>query len=86
MNKNQVGIADLKAHLSEYIARARAGERVVICDRRKPVAELCATSEPEALEFIPAELPWATVIDIPKIDPLPEIDLVALLVEDRRRR
>jgi prevent-host-death family protein len=32
-----VGIRELKAHLSEYIERARQGEPVVITDRGKPV-------------------------------------------------
>ena len=35
-----VGIKDLKGHLSEYIAKAHRGERVVITDRGKEVAEL----------------------------------------------
>ena len=36
----RVGIAELKAHLSAYVARAKAGECIVVCDRNVPVAEL----------------------------------------------
>lgn len=86
MKDTEVGIAHLKAHLSEYIDRARAGERIVICERRRPVAELHAMREGESLGLIPAELPWTSVDDIPDIQPAPGVDAVALLIEDRRSR
>jgi prevent-host-death family protein len=34
------GIAQLKARLSEYLARVKAGEEVVVTDRGRPVAKL----------------------------------------------
>lgn len=34
------GIAQLKAKLSEYLARVRAGEEVLVTDRGQPVARL----------------------------------------------
>jgi prevent-host-death family protein len=39
-NPERVPIGALKARLSEYLARARAGEEVVITDRGRPVARL----------------------------------------------
>ena len=33
-------IAELKAKLSAYVARARRGERIIVLDRDTPVAEL----------------------------------------------
>jgi antitoxin (DNA-binding transcriptional repressor) of toxin-antitoxin stability system len=42
LNLNQV-----KTHLSECIARAEAGETVVICKRNKPVAEIRAIPQPQ---------------------------------------
>lgn len=48
-----VGIRELKQHLSRYVARAREGETVVITDRGVPVAKLekVQTDEPpEALK------------------------------------
>ena len=39
-----VGIRDLKAHLSEYVSKARQGARIVITDRGKDVAELVPVS------------------------------------------
>lgn len=41
-----VGIRELKANLSRYVARARAGERIIVTDRGRQVAEL-APLDPE---------------------------------------
>ena len=41
-----VNIADAKAKLSEYIDAVVRGERVIICSRNKPVAELMAIAQP----------------------------------------
>lgn len=35
-----VGVADLKARLSEYLARVKSGEEVLVTDRGRPVARL----------------------------------------------
>ncbi len=36
----EVGVRELKAKLSEYVARAAAGESVIVTDRGRPVARL----------------------------------------------
>jgi prevent-host-death family protein len=36
----EVNIAELKAHLSEFVERAEHGEQVVVCRRNRPVATL----------------------------------------------
>jgi prevent-host-death family protein len=36
----QVGIAELKAHLSEYLVRVQQGEEIIVADRGRPVAHL----------------------------------------------
>jgi prevent-host-death family protein len=41
---NRVAVGELKAHLSEYLQRARAGEEVVITDRGRPIARLAPLS------------------------------------------
>lgn len=43
---NMVNLADAKAHLSELIAQAEAGEPVCITRRGKPVAQLTAVGAP----------------------------------------
>lgn len=35
-----VGVAELRQNLSVYLRRVRAGERLVVTDRNRPVAEL----------------------------------------------
>lgn len=45
-----VGIRELKAHLSEYVGKAAAGERIVVTDRGKPVAQLSALDDLSTLE------------------------------------
>lgn len=39
-----VGLRELKTHLSEYVSRSRDGERLVITDRGREVAELAPLS------------------------------------------
>jgi len=39
-----VGIRELKAHLSRYVAQVKAGERIVVTDRGEQVAELVPIS------------------------------------------
>ena len=47
---DKVGLRELKARLSHYVERARQGQRVLVTDRGKPVAELIAlNSEREEL-------------------------------------
>lgn len=43
---NSVNLADAKAHLSELVAQAEAGESVCITRRGKPVARLSAAEIP----------------------------------------
>jgi len=42
MKSVMVNINEAKTHLSEYARRVRRGERIIICDRNKPFAELRA--------------------------------------------
>jgi antitoxin (DNA-binding transcriptional repressor) of toxin-antitoxin stability system len=42
----QANVAQVKARLSYYLRLASAGERVMICDRNKPVAELVPVQKP----------------------------------------
>lgn len=56
MIKERVSIGRLKARLSEYLRRARAGEGVVVTDRGRPVARLVGLEGERALEGRVAEL------------------------------
>jgi prevent-host-death family protein len=43
-----VGIAELKARLSEYLELVKSGESVLVTERGKPVANLERASDPSA--------------------------------------
>ena len=45
-----VGVRELKAKLSEYLARAAAGETIVVTDRGKAKAEIRALSAEERIQ------------------------------------
>jgi prevent-host-death family protein len=71
-----VNIADAKAKLSEYVDAAARGERILICNRNKPVAELRPVEQPpaEPRDLTPM-YPGATVITDAFFEPLPEDEL-----------
>ena len=47
-----VGLFEAKTHLSEYVARAEAGEEVIIMRHNKPVAKIVSlTTTPEVVEI-----------------------------------
>lgn len=79
----RVGIADLKAHLSEHLRSVRKGRTLTVLDRDTPVAELVPI-DASALEVRQAT---RRVRDLPT--PPPQVvptDSLALLLEDRARR
>lgn len=65
---NAVGLFEAKTHLSEIVARAEAGEEVVIMRHNKPVAKL---------------VPIAPAADRPRFDPEQRRQAVAALLELR---
>lgn len=46
----EVGVRELKAKLSEFLARAAKGESVIVTDRGRPVAQLGPLSGYSAVE------------------------------------
>ena len=87
------GIRELKDNLSSYIARAAAGERVLITDRGRLVAELGPPTKTVTAGSRYAELVAAGIIrpalergnplaDMPKLK-LPKGTAAALIDEDR---
>ncbi|ETW24561.1 hypothetical protein MGAST_07705 [Mycobacterium gastri 'Wayne'] len=50
-----VSVTELRAHLSDWLDRARAGAEVVITDRGIPVARLTALDSAGTLERLTAE-------------------------------
>jgi prevent-host-death family protein len=79
-----VGVADLKARLSEHLRSVRKGRALTVVDRNTPIAQLIPISEG------PIETRAATrsARDLPRPTPaLPAgTSSLALLLEDRGRR
>jgi len=50
-----VAVSELRAHLSNYLDRARAGDEVVITDRGVPVARLLGVTATATLERLAAD-------------------------------
>lgn len=85
MTMRQVGVAQLKARLSEYLRAVRRGETIAVLDRETPVARIVPVREASALRVrrpAPGALPPGRV-------PLPrplrlKVDVVDLLLEERQ--
>jgi antitoxin (DNA-binding transcriptional repressor) of toxin-antitoxin stability system len=73
MTMIMVNIHEAKAKLSEYLEAVERGERVVICKRNQPVAELKAVPATMATKPRPIGLAKGQVIVPPSFfDPLPD--------------
>jgi len=66
MSEHRVAIGTLKAKLSEYLARVKAGEAVVVTDRGTPVARLGPLEGETALAGRESELARAGLVRRPR--------------------
>lgn len=48
---SKVGIADLKAHLSQHLRKVRGGRTITVVDRDRPVAQIVPYDVAAALEI-----------------------------------
>jgi prevent-host-death family protein len=78
-----VGIAELKAHLSEHLRAVRNGGSLTVLDRDTPIARIV----PYATHQLEVRKATRRLRDL-KLPPKPakRTDSLAVLVEDRRRR
>lgn len=74
-----VGLFEAKTHLSEYVARAEAGEEVIIMRHNKPVAKIVSlNAKPSAVE-IPKYVQRTFDMGVPLVDLTQANKLVAEL-------
>ena len=93
MVMRKVGVAELKAKLSENLRAVRAGETVTVMDRGTPVADIVPhRATPAPLRVRPPKGPHASfgaaLRALPPRAPLdlpPDVDPVEFLIADRRR-
>ena len=81
----QVGIAELKSRLSEYIRAVRRGETISVLDRETPVAQIVPVREKGALRIRKPALdaPPPNRVELPGPAAL-KMDVVDLLLEERQ--
>ena len=87
MVMSRVGIADLKARLSEHLRKVRQGETVTVLDRQTPIARivphgargLLRIRKPAPGTPPPSQVPLPGALAV-------DVDVVELLLEDRGKR
>jgi len=82
----KVGIAELKAGLSSYLAAVRTGEHFVVCDRTTPVARLVPYADEDQTLIIAPQAPPIAAKSIKPVRLRRRIDVVALLRDSRDQR
>jgi len=82
-----VKIADLKSHLSRHLRDVRAGRTLTVLDRDTPVARLVPIDSGEDVSITLPQpgTPTLANVKLPAVAKL-TADVVALLLDDRRRR
>lgn len=86
MTMPKVGIAELKARLSEHLRSVRRGGEITVYDRNEPIARLVPYSAAGALVVREPVRAYRTFRDIELPPPVRlDTDPVDLLLEDRRK-
>lgn len=83
----KVGIADLKAHLSEHLRRVRRGQTLTVFDRDTPIARIVPHDDDEPLQVRRASKKPGSLRPL-RLPPPPSkpTDSLTVLLEDRASR
>jgi prevent-host-death family protein len=81
---SKVGIADLKAHLSQHLRKVRAGRTITVLDRNTPVAQLVPYEAEKPLEVRRATRKPSDLRVAPP--PSKPTDSLSVLLQDRASR
>jgi len=83
----QVNVSALKARLSSFLSEVRAGETVLVCDRRTPIARLVPIEdEDDDFRIDPPSSPVRPLQQISRVRLRKKVDLVELLRQSRDQR
>lgn len=83
-SRKEVGVADLKAHLSEYLRLVREGSTIIVLDRRVPVARIEPCQSTRALSVTYARTRPCDVTPQPPLER--DLNSTELLRQDRDSR
>ena len=81
---SKVGIADLKAHLSQHLRKVRGGRTITVVDRDTPIAQIVPYDPAAALEVRRASRKPAELRLPPRL--AKATDSLSLLLRDRASR
>ncbi len=82
----QVKTGELKAKLSKYLRMVQAGDEVQVLDRQNPIARILQIDKDSRPSFrAPLKDPSGLKKLVSKVKSTPSIDIVQLLIEDRRK-
>jgi prevent-host-death family protein len=85
MTMKTVGVAELKARLSEYLRSVRKGHDVTVMDRDQPIARIVPYAASSGMLVREPLATYRTLGDIPLPPPAQmQVDAVELLLADRR--
>jgi prevent-host-death family protein len=79
-----VGIADLKAHLSEHLRKVRGGRTLTVLDRSTPIAQIVPYDAESPLEVRRATRKPREIRLPPR--PARQTDSLSVLLKDRSER
>ena len=80
-----IGVAELKARLSEYLRVVRKGHEVTVMDRDQPIARIIPIQGTGVLTIREPTSAYAALSQVPLPPPAAlRVDAVAFLLEDRR--
>jgi prevent-host-death family protein len=83
--RERVGVAELKARLSEYLRRVRRGETVTVLDRKTEIARIVPLAGSDPLSVRHPSGRVARIQDVPLPPPLGHaVDALELLAEERQ--
>ncbi len=82
----RVGIAELKAHLSEHLRAVRSGGTVIVLDRDLPIATIVPYASQPAIDIRPAPDRESSFADLRPPKRKGKTNSLAALLEDRARR
>jgi prevent-host-death family protein len=85
MTMKNVGIAELKAHLSRYLKSVRRGHSVIVLDRNEPIARVVPYARGSGALNVRAPLRGLHDLELPPPLKRPADSLAALLRERRDR-
>jgi antitoxin (DNA-binding transcriptional repressor) of toxin-antitoxin stability system len=81
----QVGIAELKSHLSQYLRAVRGGQTIAVLDRDIPVAQIVPIAKGSELRVRKPATGAPALNRVPLPKPLKtRIEIVDLLLEERQ--